>query len=253
MEKIKRAIIIAAGEGKRMRPVTLEMPKPLIQVNGKRIIETGIEALRSNGIHDIYIVVGYKKELFYEIYGGLSDIHLIENPDYLNGNNITSMYYARKYLPGSFVLEADIMINNPQIFHVNVKSSGYMASWKKPATEWVLNVRNKRILDYDKNGNRESYQLFGISVWNKEDGDELAEDIRRMVEIERNTGIYWDEVALGNLKKYHLEVKEITENDIYEIDNLGELIKIDTSYIHYKHRNEEENRNETLSKTEILV
>ena len=96
MKEIKRAVIIAAGEGKRLRPVTLKTPKPLIRVNGKRIIETGIEALRSNGIHDIYIVVGYKKELFYEIYGGMPDIHLIENPDYLNGNNITSMYSARK-------------------------------------------------------------------------------------------------------------------------------------------------------------
>ena len=66
MAEIKRAVIIAAGEGKRLRPVTLEVPKPLIKVNGKRMIDTGIEALRASGVRDIYIVVGYKKELFYE-------------------------------------------------------------------------------------------------------------------------------------------------------------------------------------------
>ena len=233
MEKIKRAVIIAAGEGRRLRPVTLKIPKPLVPVNGKRIMDTGIEALRANGVCDIYIVIGYKKELFYEAYGGMPDIHLIENPDYLNGNNITSMYYARRYLPGAFVLEADIIISNPRIFHINAEKSGYMASWKEPVTEWLLNVKGKRIRGYAKDGNKEGYQLFGISVWNGEDGNQLGEDIRRVVEKERNTGIYWDEVALGNLNKYDLEVKEIKENDICEIDNLEELVRIDASYAHY--------------------
>ena len=234
MAKIKRAIIIAAGEGKRLRPVTFEIPKPQIPVNGKRIIDTGIEALRSNGVHDIYIVVGYKKELFYEIYGKIPYIHLIENPDYLNGNNITSMYYARKYLPGAFVLEADIIINDPQIFSLNSDTSGYMATWKNPATEWVLDVKGKKILGCDKNGLREGYQLFGISVWNEKDGRQLSEDIRQIVEVKKNTGIYWDEVALGNLDKYHMEVKEIKEDYIHEIDDLEELVRIDNNYMRYQ-------------------
>lgn len=233
MAKIQRAIIIAAGEGRRLRPVTLETPKPLISVNGKRILDTGIEALRANGVLDIYIVTGYKKELFYEIYGEMQDIHIIENPDYLNGNNIISMYYARQYLPGAFVLEADIIVSNPQIFQVNAEKSGYMASWKNPATEWVLDVSDKKILGCDKKGSREGYQLFGISVWNEEDGKNLAEDIRRTVEIEKNTGIYWDEVALGKLDQYHLQVKEIEESSIREIDDLEELIQMDSSYSHY--------------------
>ena len=235
MANIKRAIIIAAGEGKRLRPVTFEMPKPLIRVNGKRIIDTGIEALRANGIRDIYIVVGYKKELFYEIYGEMPDIHLIDNPNYLKGNNITSMYCARQYLPDAFVLEADIIINNPQIFNLNAERSGYMASWRNPTTEWQLNVKEKKILSYDKNGGDAGYQLFGISVWNKEDGYKLSDDIRQMVEVEGNIGIYWDEVPLANLQnKYHLEVKEIKADDICEIDNLDELIRMDQSYAHYK-------------------
>ncbi len=233
MAKIQRAIIIAAGEGKRLRPVTLETPKPLISINGKRIIDTSIEALRANGVRDIYIVTGYKKELFYEIYGDTSDIHLIDNQDYLNGNNITSMYHARKYLPGAFVLEADIIVSDPQIFQIDSEKSGYMTSWKNPAAEWLLNVKEKRILGYDKNGAGEGYQLFGISVWNEEDGKMLSEDIRRVVEEDRNIGIYWDEVALGKLDKYHLQVKEIQESSICEIDNLEELIQMDSSYSYY--------------------
>ena len=61
MEELKRAIIVAAGEGKRLRPVSLETPKPLVRVNGTRLIDTEINALKQNGIHEIIIVAGYKK------------------------------------------------------------------------------------------------------------------------------------------------------------------------------------------------
>ena len=64
MHKVERAIILAAGIGKRMNPVTLKTPKPLVKVNGVRMIDTIIKALYHNGITEIYIVVGYLKEQF---------------------------------------------------------------------------------------------------------------------------------------------------------------------------------------------
>lgn len=64
MSKIERAIIMAAGLGNRLSPVTLTTPKPLIKVNGTRMIDTAISALHKNGIFEIYVVVGYMKEQF---------------------------------------------------------------------------------------------------------------------------------------------------------------------------------------------
>ena len=58
--------------GKRMRPLTLETPKPLIKVNGVRMIDTVIKGLHANGIEEIYVVVGYMKEKFFFTGNGIS-------------------------------------------------------------------------------------------------------------------------------------------------------------------------------------
>lgn len=230
MNKVKRAIFIAAGEGSRLRPVTLYTPKPLVKVNGKRILDCSIEALYQNGIEEIYIVVGYKKEQFIELYSADKRIHIIENENYLKGNNITSMYLARDYLPESIVLEADIIIKDPAILNSTIEKSGYFASWKNPATEWVLDVENNSIKKCEPSTKREGYQLWGISFWNQADGERLADMIREKYE-NNQWNAYWDEIALVEKSEYFdLGIREIDESVLMEIDTFSELVKIDPTY-----------------------
>ena len=97
MNKAERAIIMAAGLGNRMRPVTLTTPKPLVKVNGVRMIDTVIQGLHENGITEIYIVVGYLKEQFYTLEQEYPGVTIIENPYYDTCNNISSLYVAGSY------------------------------------------------------------------------------------------------------------------------------------------------------------
>lgn len=115
MNKVKRAIIMAAGLGTRMKPVTLETPKPLIKVNGIRMIDTVIDALHKNGIYEIHIVVGYLKDRFSELLKDFPDVDIIENPYYDTCNNISSLYVARNYIENSVILDGDQIIYNPDI------------------------------------------------------------------------------------------------------------------------------------------
>lgn len=236
MSKIKRAIIIAAGLGKRMRPVTLDTPKPLIKVNGKRIIENSIEKLFNNGIEDIYIVAGYKKEQFDKYFSNNPRIHIIENPHYLEGNNITSLYQVRQYLPESFVLEGDIIINDESILKNEIVKSGYFAAWNDCCKEWLLEIEETKIKNCKISGENSCYQLYGISMWNKEDGEHLASLIEKEYE-NNNWDIYWDEIPLFKYKEqFELHIREIAIDSLMEIDTFDELKAIDKSYENYERR-----------------
>ena len=114
MNKAERAIIMAAGLGNRMRPVTLTTPKPLVKVNGVRMIDTVIQGLHENGITEIYIVVGYLKEQFYTLEQEYPGVTIIENPYYDTCNNISSLYVARDHIENAMILDGDQILVQQQ-------------------------------------------------------------------------------------------------------------------------------------------
>ena len=235
LEKLKRAIIVAAGEGRRLRPVTLDTPKPLVTVNGTRLIDTSIKALKHHGIHEIYIVTGYKSEQFREVYKEDPEIIILENEHYLEGNNITSLYVAREYLPGAFVLEGDLIISNENIFDPQIVKSGYFATWMDDAPEWALKLTDGTISYYNIGGGKESYRLWGVSMWTEHDGRILSEMVRAQIEEVRDWNIYWDELALSQSGiTLDLGIREIGPDDITEIDTFEELKEIDPAYEAYQ-------------------
>src|SRR5881396_1102799 len=57
-----KAVILAAGKGTRMRELTNDVPKPMLRVQGKPILEHIVDGIRSAGVRDIFIVTGYRAE-----------------------------------------------------------------------------------------------------------------------------------------------------------------------------------------------
>ena len=134
MYKATKAIIMAAGKGKRMRPLTLKTPKPLVEVNGARMIDTVIRGLYLNKITEIYVVTGYLKEQFRPLETEYPGLRLIENPYYDDCNNISSLYAAREHIGGSLIIDGDQMIYDPDVLSPDFERSGYNAVWTDKPT-----------------------------------------------------------------------------------------------------------------------
>lgn len=230
---------MAAGIGKRMQPLTFEIPKPLVKVNGVRMIDTVVDGLRINGINEIYVVVGHLKEQFFE-WGKKKGIQIIENPYYDTCNNISSLYVAREHLGDCIILDGDQIIYNSAILDPLFTLSGYNAVWCEGETnEWLMDVEDGVIKSCSRIGGSHGWQLYSISRWTEDDGIKLRRHLE--YEFERgNRQIYWDDVAMFcHFKDYKLGIREMKSSDIIEIDGLDELVAIDKSYETYLQKRKE--------------
>lgn len=229
---VKQAIIMAAGKGKRMQPVTLKTPKPLIKLNGTRMIDTIINALHANGIYQIYIVVGYLKDQFAILQQEYDGIELIENPYYETCNNISSLYVAREHLCDCIILDGDQIINNKEVLSSHFKRSGYNAVWCDGYTdEWLMNVDNGIVQSCSREGGSNGWQLFSISRWSEDDGKMLKKKLEQEFEVNKNRQIYWDDVPMFcHQNSFELGILKMNASDVIEIDNYSELVQLDPSY-----------------------
>jgi len=229
--RVKRAVFIAAGFGTRLVPITLNTPKPLVRVNGKRMIDTQIDAVLAAGIEEIYIVRGYLGEQFDQLLYKYPMIKFIDNPYYNEANNISSVMYARHLLQNAYVMEADLVLYNPKVITKYQYTSNYLGVPVEKTDDWCFETTKNRIITSLKQGGINCYHEFGISYWNAQDGAKLCEDIKKVYEMPGGKERYWDQAPLEFcIENYQVEVRCCTFDDVIEIDSFNDLKKIDKSY-----------------------
>ena len=226
------AIIMAAGKGERLRPLTETTPKPLIEIHGTPMIENIISSLKQKGVNDITIVTGYLKDKF-EYLKDKYQINIINNPDYDKANNISSLYYAKEKLGDTIILDGDQIINNLDIIKLDFTKSGYVCvpinTFKR---EWILSLdKNNKITSCLRDGGDHGYELKSLSFWTRKDTEKLKQLLVQEYENKGRANVYWDDVAMFlHPDKFELYGYIIKENDIEEIDSLEELQAIDERY-----------------------
>ena len=145
MYQVDNAVIMAAGTASRFAPLSYEKPKALITVKGEVLIERQIRQLQEAGVPEIYIVTGYKAEMFSylkEKYG----VHIVHNPDYLTRNNNASIYAVKDILRNSYICSADNYFSrNP--FEKEVSDCYYAAVYADgPTKEWCMQTDDDGII-----------------------------------------------------------------------------------------------------------
>lgn len=228
--RVKKAIFLAAGFGSRMVPITLNTPKPLVLVHGKRIIETLLDAVVAVGIEDITIVRGYLGEQFDVLLHKYPKIKFIENALFNETNNISSAYLIKDIMEGAYVLESDLLLYNPEIIRKYEFSTNYCGIPVDMTDDWCFYTKKGYITKVAVGG-EQCHQMVGISYWNKEDGKKMSSDIETVFKMPGGKEKYWDEVALKECQdNYNVMIKSVKSTDIVEIDTFKELKQIDPIY-----------------------
>lgn len=231
--RVKRAVIFAAGFGSRMIPVTLDMPKPLVKVNGVRIIDRLIDALVAKGITDITVIRGYLKEKFDVLLEKYPFLNLMDNDRYETENNISSALLAGEKVDNCYICAGDLLLSNPAVIKKYHYRSNYLASFALETDDWCFDFNRGFAENYRKGGTY-CFNQYEIAYWNEEDSKKLREDWASEYKKEGGKDLFWEFIPLVQCKEhYEVEIRECSKTDIMEIDNFYELCEIDPSYKDY--------------------
>lgn len=229
-----KAVILAAGMGLRLVPITNTKPKTMVKVNGKPIISYIIDGLIKNGVVQIVVCIGYKSEKIIEYCKlNYSDVDLVFVPNkrYTETNNMYSLYLAREYLNEDFFLmNADVvfdegvfgLLKKENTTSIAVDKGNYIEESMKVVVDEKNTIKaiSKKILPQDSYGC--SIDVYKI---NKADIPCLLSEMENIIEKNRDEN-QWTEVLLDKLfqnGKLVASPCNIGNNRWFEIDNYEDL------------------------------
>lgn len=235
-----KAIILSAGEGSRMRPLTLTKPKTMLPVAGKPIIQYNIESLRDNGITDILLIVRYKEEIVRNYFGDGSDfgvnISYKTQKDFLGTANAIS--YGEDFIDDSIiVLNGDIILDD-EIIHEIIKKYNYLSpdtlmlltEVEDPSAFGVVEIENGNIKNIVEKPKREEAPSnlvnAGIYIFNKD----IFDKIRETKISERGEYEITDSVSL-QIEDNKTVIGHKTSKDWIDVGRPWELIEVNEELI----------------------
>ncbi len=189
------AIILAAGKGTRLTPMTLNKPKPLLEIRGKSILENMIQVLRKGGVKHIIVVTGYKHHLFNH-FAKILDFEKVVFEAYASCNSSQSLLYVKdKIQKGTIILNGDLYITHDfcKLFKSNV--SQFLAQ-KIPSntTAWGYIVdENCKILDIDINATNG----YGDGIAYFDNEQDIAIFKNELIKCQQDE--YWEYAVLRSL------------------------------------------------------
>lgn len=224
--KVDNAVILAAGITKE---TIYAPPKGLFLVDGLPLIERLILQLRETGIKDIYIVVGYKKEMYFY----LEDKHgvkLIGNP-HLEKNNVWSLYLARKYLKNTYICACDYYYANNPFALYEYKAYHFTTFLNDANNHFVVSVNTKGRIIGVKAGAKCGECTYGIAYFDRAFSDSMVRFLEEEINNYRIHSLFWQEFYAKHIDDLDLYVKHVAADTAMEFNELRELKSMNQLFV----------------------
>jgi len=140
--KKPKVILLVAGEGKRLRPYTLDRPKCMVEIDGSSLIDRQLTVLKAEGLDDIVMIGGYKADMLKR-----EGIKLKINPRYYETNMVWTLFSAKEELEGDIVVSYGDIVYSREILQALLKSTADIAVTIDKDWESYWRVRNENPLD----------------------------------------------------------------------------------------------------------
>ena len=229
-------VILAAGLAKRLRPLTDEKPKCLLEVGGKTLLQRTVDAMISAGVKEFVVVTGYRENMireFLTIHYSLCTIHYIDNPDYEHNNNIFSLWLAMQKLHGQEVLlmDSDILCDPEAVRRVARKTTPALAMQQHELGEEEMKIvvdEAGRITEISKTCSPADAigESVGIEKMTPAYTEAIYQELRKMILDEGQIDIFYERAFERLIPQGHtFEVVDTTDLFSYELDTPEDLEK----------------------------
>ncbi len=236
-------VILAAGIGSRLKPITLNKPKCNAIIDNQSILDRQIEAFSSNGINEVTIIVGYLSEKVRENGNRISeeydvDIKYVENKIYANTNNMYSLYEAEELLRGENIIlcNGDVVVDECVINELTNKKGNYIACQLDSYSDEAMkvSVEGEYVRGLSKGFSKEESDGVSNDIYklNSYATETLFDKIHYKIKNEQKYDL-WTEVAIDQLmcsNKIKIEPHDIGDANWSEIDNVDDLIRADSQF-----------------------
>lgn len=226
-------VILAAGMARRLRPLTDNMPKCLLTINGRTLLERTVDAMRQAGISEFVVVTGYHAEMVkvrLEEYASTTDVtfHFIDNTDFEHNNNIYSLWLAGEVVEGKdfLLMDSDILCEPSAVVCISRQKESALAVNRHELGDEEVKV----IVDEDGNITEISKvcdpktavgESVGIERITASYSKALYAELKEMIEKEGLINVFYEQ-AFERLvhKGYTFKMVDTTEFFSFEIDTV---------------------------------
>lgn len=224
--KVDNAIIMAAGRSRRCMPLSNYLPKGLFEIKGDTMVERQIKQLHDAGIKQIIIVVGYLKEKYYEMAKKYKDLIVIDNTEWEEKNNISSIYAAKDYLKNSYICCSDNWFAH-NVYCDYVYDSYYACKYTDEfLDEYCVKSTDKEgYMTSVKKGGEKCWYTIGEAFFNKEFSAKFVDYMVKEYYDPEVKYMLWDDFQIRHIDDLKLKVKGYSDDECKEFDTTEDILQ----------------------------